>query len=848
MSEVSSEVKIKVLNIPVLEIDEEADRIVEEMIARKTKNVKSEPIHKTYTEDKVRRATLEYFKGDELATDAWIGKYALKTKNNELLEKTPDDMHRRLAKEFARVENNYPNPLSEEEIYETLKGFQEIVPQGSPMFGIGNDLVNCSLSNCQVVDSPVDSVVGITKTAQQLALLFRARMGCGLDISTLRPEGMAVNNPAKTSSGAWSFADFYSFVCRMIGSNGRRGALMVTMDVRHPDIEKFVTMKQDLTKTTGANVSVRISDDFMEAVKSDSEFTLRFPVDSENPKYKRTIQAKTLWDSIVDCATRTAEPGLLMWDNICKNLPAHEYEDFKTISTNPCSEIPLSKFDSCRLISINLKNFVTSPFKQKASFDIERFAKTVRVGMRLCDDLVDLELEKLQRFIDTADEAEEKDLFSKIYASCEKGRRTGLGTHALADVFSQLKLRYDSDEALELTEKIYSTMRDVAYRESVELAKERGAFPVFDWDKEKNNDFIKRLPSELQKDIATHGRRNISILTLAPTGTVSLVSQTSSGIEPVFRLSYKRRRKLNHAETDIQPDFVDVVGDKWVEYDIVHPCYKEYLETVKSLSDVPEFFATSDKIDWKRKVELQAIVQKYIDHAISVTNNLPKGTPSSVVSELYILGHSLGLKGITVYVDGSRDGVLITDDEKPNTGFPQNNAPKRPVELECRIHHTTIKGESWVVLVGLMDNKPYELFAGLSNLIEIPKKYEKGILVKNSRKSTNAIYDLRFGENGDEVVVKDINKVFDNPNHSSLTRMISLALRHGAGIQYAVEQLQKDKDSDLFAVSRCIARVLKSYIPENQKAAGKCPDCQGELIYSEGCVKCAQNCGFNKCG
>ena len=807
-----------------------------------------------FNEAEVREATLEYFGGDELATNVFMTKYCLRDKRGNFMEKTPDAMHRRLAKEFARMEDKFitrkSNHLTEDEIYLFLKDFKYIVPQGSPMMGIGNNYLNVSLSNCVVVDDPEDNISSIMDAGKDLANLFKRRCGVGLDISGLRPEHGVVNNAARTTTGAWSFADFYSYVCRMIGQNGRRGALMISMDVRHPDIEQFVKMKHDLTKVTGANVSVKISDNFMKAVENNESFTLQFPVDADDPDYTAEIDAAALWDTIIESATKTAEPGLLMWDNITKNLPAHSYPEFETKTTNPCGEIPLSAYDSCRLISLNLKSLVKNSFEKNAEFDFNKLKEVATVGMRLSDDLVELELEKLESIQKVADTPDEKELWGKLYRAASNGRRTGLGTHGLADALACMNLAYDSDEALVIVEKIYRTLRDSAYEESVYLAQERGAFPAFDWSLEESNEFIQRLPEKLKLLIAEHGRRNISILTNAPTGSVSLMSRTSSGLEPVYRNTYTRRRKLSHDEQHVEADHIDDLGDRWLEYAVFHQNAQEWLDwhPFEDPGPLPAFFVESDNIDPMQRVALQSVIQANIDHSISSTINLPKGTDQALVGQLYMEGWRQGLKGVTVYVEGSRSGVLVTE-TSDTTGFPQNTAPKRPLELQCNIHHTTIKGEKWVIMVGLLDNKPYEVMGGLSNLIEIPRDKAKGILVKNPRKSMNSIYDLKVGTNGDTIIIKDLVKVFDNANHSAFTRMISLGLRHGASIQYVVEQLQKDRDSDMFSFAKCVARVLKNYIPDGQTATEKtCGECGTEgLVYVEGCVTC-KNCGFAKCG
>ena len=820
-----------------------------------------------FEDTEVREATLEYFDGDELATNVFMTKYCLRDKKGNYVEKTPDDMHRRMAREFARIEDKFgpghsaapgeegprrdwclSNRLTESEIYCYIKNFNTIVPQGSPMMGIGNDYVNVSLSNCVVVDNPQDSVSSIMDAGKDLANLFKRRCGVGLDLSDLRPEGAPVNNSARTTTGAWSFADFYSYVCRMIGQNGRRGALMISMDIRHPDIEQFIKMKHDLTKVTGANVSLKITDEFMEAVEEGESFSLKFPVNSDSPEYTAEVDAQYLWDLIIESATKKAEPGLLMWDNIIKNLPAHCYPGFETKTTNPCGEIPLSAYDSCRLISLNLKNLVKNSFQKNADFDFNKLKEVAAVGMRLSDDLVELELEKLDNIRKVADSQDERELWTKLLIAAADGRRTGLGTHGLADAIARLNLAYDSPEALVVIEKIYETLRNAAYEESVYLAQERGAFPVFRWALEENNAFIKRLPDRLKKMIAKYGRRNISILTNAPTGSVSIMSQTSSGLEPVYKNSYKRKRKLSHDEQHMPADHVDNMGDRWVEYLVHHHNLREYLKQTGD-GRIPAFFVESDTIDPMQRVAVQAAIQRNIDHSISSTINLPKGSSTALVDLLYREAWKQGLKGVTVYVEGSREGVLVSATEESSAEFPQHRAPKRPMELPCNIHHTTIQGEKWVITVGLMDGKPYEVMGGLSNLIEIPRDKAEGTLIKHPRKTMNSIYDLRVGTNGGTVVIKDLVKAFDNPNHSAFTRMISLGLRHGANIQYVVEQLQKDRDSDMFSFAKCVARVLKTYIPDGQTATEKtCGECGTEgLVYVEGCVTC-KNCGFAKCG
>jgi ribonucleoside-diphosphate reductase alpha chain len=714
------------------------------------------------------------------------------------------------------------------------------------MMGIGNDHINISLSNCVVVESPSDTISSIMNTGRDLANLFKRRCGVGLDLSELRPEGAKVTNSAGSTSGAWSFADFYSNICRMIGQNGRRGALMLTMDIRHPDIEKFVTMKNDLTKVTGANISIKISDSFMLAVDNDNEFTLQFPVNTPTPNFTKTIKARELWEKIVNSATTTAEPGLLMWDNITKALPAECYAEdgFQTICTNPCAEIPLSAYDSCRLISINLKHMVDQPFTKDAKFNFAKLKEVSRAAMRLSDDLVDLEIEKLENILNITDTDDEKAMWEKLLITCKKGRRTGLGTHGLADVLSRLTLPYDADSAILITEKIYKTLKYSAYKESIELASERGAFPVFDSSKEHNHPYLNELPDDLLRDMKVVGRRNISILTNAPTGSVSILSQTSSGLEPVFRNSYVRRIKVESNE-DVSIDFVDELGDKWHEFEVFHRNVQEWRDLNKGES-IPHFFIESDQIKWQKRIEIQANIQRHIDHAISSTINLPKDTTSHTVSKIYLESWKKGLKGVTVYVDGSRSGVLVTNKEKKL--FPQTSAPKRPDVLDCDIHYTKVRGEKWVILIGLLDKKPYEVFGGKASLVEIPTKYTKGKLVKKVYKTKISKYNLHFGYDGDEIIIKDVVKAFNNPNNLAFARMISLGLRHGTKVKFMVEQLQKDKDCDMFSFSKCIARILKSYIANGEVPSDKaCDECHNDtLIYQDGCVSCS-NCGYSKC-
>lgn len=628
-----------------------------------------------------------------------------------------------------------------------------------------------------------------------------------------------------------------------IHNSGRRGAGMISMDVRHPDIEKFVTMKSDLTKVTGANVSVKLRDDFMRAVQKDEEFVLRFPCEGPEIKFSRIVKARDIWNLIVESATKTAEPGILMWDNILNYLPAQSYKEFSTITVNPCSEISLSAFDSCRLISINLKNFVVNKFSKNAYFDFAKMKKVVSAAMRLSDDLVELEIEKLDSIINSCDEKSEKELWSKLKNSGFRGRRTGLGTHGFADVLACMCIKYDSDEAFGLTEKIYDTLRNEAYRESIELAKERGPFEVFNWETEKDNLFINNLPDNIKENLEKYGRRNISILTNAPTGSVSIVSQTSSGIEPVYKNTHIRRKRINHNDEVSKVDFVDDTGDKWQEFKVYHKNVKDYLELNKD-SEIPDFFVESDSVDWKKRIKIQSIMQSKIDHSISSTINLPENTSYEIVANIYMEAWKAGLKGVTVYVDGSRSGVLVSN--KKESSFEYRDAAIRPEVVECDINNVVVKGEKWTILVGLYDGKPYEVFGGLSKMIEIPKKFKTGQLIKVHKSKHKRRYDLKFGEDG---LIKDVTSVFDNPDYQVLTRMVSLALRHGAKPSFLVEQLQKDPDNNLTSFSRVLSRVLKKYIADGTSVTSDrvCTSCESEsLIYQDGCVLCTA-CGWSKC-
>ena len=813
-----------------------------------------------------REKTLAYFNGDEIATAVWLGKYALRDSDGVLLEETPTDMHRRLAKEFARIEAKYPNPMGEDEIFELLDGFKYVVPQGSPMSGIGNDYKIQSLSNCFVIPSPLDSYAGILHTDQQQVQIMKRRGGVGFDVSNIRPRGLLTANAAGSTDGISIFLERFSNSCREVAQSGRRGALMLTIDCRHPEIETFIAIKKDLTKVTGANISIRVSDSFMKAVESDSEFTLQWPVESDSPTVIRTVKAKDIWQQMMEAAHGMAEPGILFWDTVIENSPADCYSEngFKSTSTNPCAELVLSAYDSCRLIALNVFSYVKNPFSDAANFDFELWAKHVIKAQRLMDDLVDLELEKVDEIIEKikADPEPgeikqiELDLWTKIREVAQAGRRTGLGVTAVGDAIAALGMRYGSPESIEFVDGLYQALAMYANESSVIMGEERGAFPV--WYENPTayygNAYMERLieasdyvDPTIEERLWKTGRRNIALLTTAPTGSLSCLTQTTSGIEPVFRVSYTRRKKINPLDTDARVDFVDGVGDKWQEFEIYHHKYKQWMETPNAIPD-PYAEATSDKVDWVSGVKLQGAAQKWVDHAISKTCNLPADTTVETVSDVYLAAWKEGCKGFTVYRDGCRSGVLVTEEpEAAAPNFASHTAPKRPESLPCRVHRATIKGESWTILVGLLDGRPYEVFGGLSTHIEIPKRYVDGVLIKLPRKTGKSVYDLVLGEGDDALKVKNVAKQFENPDFAYATRLISLALRHGADIQFVVEQLQKEKESDMFSFSKCLARVLKEYVVDGTVSSHSCTQCGSEgLVYQEGCLTCTA-CGWSKC-
>lgn len=830
------------------------------------------------TQLEVVNASIEYFDGDELAAGVFATKYSLPTLDGNLLELTPADMHARLAKEFARIESKYDDGMSYEEVYELLSNWS-VIPQGSPLSGIGNTNQVQSLSNCFVISPPEDSYGGILFTDQEQVQIMKRRGGVGFDISNIRPKGLPTSNAARTTDGIGIFMDRFSNSCREVAQGGRRGALMLTVDCRHPEIMTFIDIKRDRKRVTGANISIKFTDEFMRAVEDDSEFTLRWPVNAtpEYAEYTCVVRAKEVWNKFVEAAHDCAEPGALFWDRVRERSPADCYADvgYGTISTNPCAEIPLSPYDSCRLMVVNLFKFVKNPYGEGSEFDFENFTQTTMKAQRLMDDLIDLESEAVDRILQKISEDSEGDdvkkieidLWNKIKQATLGGRRTGLGITALGDTLAALGIQYGSPESVAMTEAIYKALASAAYTSSVQLAKQRGAFPVYDSSKEEGHQFLHQiwesLSLETQEMWNKYGRRNIAILTTAPVGSISCLTQTTSGIEPAFMLHYKRRKKIVESASEERVDFVDDLGDRWQEFDVYHHGFKQWMDTAltEEHSDLeadelikmsPYYGATANEIDWIKSVEIQAVAQKWVCHGISKTCNLPSDVSTDMVSKVYMEAWRQGCKGFTVYRDGSRSGVLVsTDEAKEESEFKIHNAPRRPEELGCDIHQVTIKGEQWTILVGLFEDRPYEIMGGLSKFVEIPKKHKEGLLIKKSRKTVPSVYDLKVGENGSEFTIKDVVSAFENPNHSSFTRILSLSLRHGAPIHYIVEQLQKgDKDMDLFSFSKVIGRVLKKYIQDGTRPGGSndCPECNApdSLQYTEGCVICT-SCGHGKC-
>lgn len=839
--------------------------------------------HKTYTHQEAYDSSLAYFKGDDLAAQVWVNKYALKDSDGNLYELNPDDMHKRIASEIHRVEKRYPNPMSEKQVYDLIKNFTYIVPQGSPMAGIGNPFQVGSLSNCFVIGSEGDSYGGIFRSDQEQVQLMKRRGGVGHDLSNIRPKGSPVKNSALTSTGLVPFMERFSNSTREVAQDGRRGALMLSVSINHPDASDFIDAKMEQGKVTGANVSVRIDDGFMNAVEANTDYEHKYPIHSNRPNYTKIAPAKDLWQKIVHNAWKSAEPGILFWDTIIRESVPDSYADqgFKTVSTNPCGEIPLCPYDSCRLLAINLFSYVEQPFTEQARFDFAKFKTHIGAAQRIMDDIIDLELEKVDAILrkiasdpeDDSIKRVERELWEQIKEKAEQGRRTGIGITAEGDMLAALGLRYGSDVANDFSVEVHKTLALAAYRASVETAKERGAFPIFDLEKEKENPFINRLKSadpELYFEMSEHGRRNIALLTIAPTGTTSLMTQTTSGIEPVFLPYYKRRRKVNPNDSNARVDFVDEVGDSWEEYAVFHHRFSQWMEVngynpdknyssedlQAMVAESPYYRATSNDVDWLSKVRLQGAVQKWVDHSISVTINLPNDVSEALVGELYLEAWKVGCKGITVYRDGSRTGVLVADtpETEEETEALSPFPTTRPKVLEADVVRFQNNKEKWIAFIGLVDGQPYEIFTGLGDDedgILLPRWVEGGLIIKNKDEDGKTRYDFQFkNKRGYKTTIEGLSHMFE-PAYWNYAKLISGTLRHGMAIESVVDlvnSLQLD-DQNINTWKNGVARALKRYVANGATAKNQeCDNCQSKnLIYQEGCLSC-QDCGSSKCG
>ncbi len=843
---------------------------------------------KTYTFDEAFKASLDYFTGDELAAKVWVNKYALKDAFGNIYEKSPMDMHHRLASEIARIESKYPNPLSEPELFDLFDHFRYIVPQGSPMTGIGNDYQIASLSNCFVIglDGEADSYGAIIRIDEEQVQLMKRRGGVGHDLSHIRPKGSPVKNSALTSTGLVPFMERYSNSTREVAQDGRRGALMLSVSIKHPDSEAFIDAKMTEGKVTGANVSVKIDDEFMNAAINGGSYTQQYPIDSDKPWYSKEIDASALWKKIIHNAWKSAEPGVLFWDTILKESVPDCYADlgFRTVSTNPCGEIPLCPYDSCRLLAINLYSYVVNPFTPDAYFDFDLFKKHVVLAQRIMDDIIDLESEKIEMILAKIDsdpeslevKQAERHLWEKIQRKTLQGRRTGVGITAEGDMLAALGLRYGTEEATAFAEEVQKTLALSAYRSSVIMAKERGAFEVFDAKREANNPFINRLREAdpaLYEDMVKYGRRNIACLTIAPTGTTSLMTQTTSGIEPVFLPVYKRRRKVNPNDSEARVDFVDETGDAFEEYIVFHHKFVTWMQangysTIKKYSQEevddlvaksPYYKATSNDVDWLQKVRMQGRIQKWVDHSISVTINLPNNVTEELVDSLYVEAWRCGCKGCTVYRDGSRAGVLLATDKKKkkddcNCMQPPIIVSTRPRELEADVVKFQNNREKWIAFVGLLNGRPYEIFTGLADDDEgimLPKNVSKGSIIKSYDEDGKKHYDFQFkNKRGYKMTIEGLDGKF-NPEYWNYAKLISGVLRYGMPIDQVIKLVQgmELNSESINTWKNGVERALKKYLPNGMEAKGqKCPNCGLEsLIYQEGCLICT-NCGASKCG
>ena len=846
---------------------------------------KADAVLTAYPYEEVLKASIAYFQGDELAANVWINKYALKDSLGNIYELSPDDMHRRIARELARVELNYPNPVAEEQLYELLRDFRYVVPQGSPMAGIGNTMQISSLSNCFVIGNDSDSYGGIVKADEEQVQLMKRRGGVGQDLTHIRPKGTPVMNSALTSTGIVPFMERFSNSTREVAQDGRRGALMLTVSVKHPDAEDFIDAKLERGKVTGANVSVRITDEFMRKAIKGEPFRQQFPVDAKTPRFEKEIDAAKLWEKIIYNAWKSAEPGVLFWDTVIRESVPDCYADkgYRTISTNPCGEIPLSPYDSCRLVAINLYSYVEQPFTAAAWFNFDKFSQHVQLAQRIMDDIIDLELEKIDAILEKIvndpenDEikATERRLWEKVRKACINGRRTGLGITAEGDMLAALGLRYGSDEALDFSVDVHRTLATSAYRSSVTMARERGAFPIYDSAREEKNPFVQRLRSAdpaLYEEMVAHGRRNIALLTIAPTGTTSLMTQTTSGIEPAFLISYLRRRKVNPNDKDARITFVDEVGDSWEEYNVFHHKFMTWLQangydvnkvTKMSAAELrplieksPYFRATANDVDWVQKVKMQGAIQKWVDHSISVTVNVPEDTSVEMVKKIYETAWEVGCKGCTIYRDGSRSGVLVSESskgDKAETGFRETMPPKRPEKLEAKVVRLKNAEEDWIAVIGLYDEHPYEIFTGRAvDTFLLPDYVTSGWVIKAKDEEGRNLYNFQFlDKDGYRVTIEGLSRSF-NKEYWNYAKLISGVLRHGMPIVQVVDLVEglNAEDDYINTWKNGIVRALKQFVPDGAKASNsECPSCHDHdgLIYKEGCLIC-KSCGYSHCG
>lgn len=851
-----------------------------------TLKISEQTIEKTYTYEEALATATDYFKGDTLAASVWVNKYALKDSFGKIYEKSPDDMHRRIAKELARIEAKYANSITESEIYDLLADFKYIIPQGSPMAGIGNHFQVSSLSNCFVIGTGADSYGGIIRTDEEQVQLMKRRGGVGHDLSHIRPKGSPVMNSALTSTGIVPFMERYSNSTREVAQDGRRGALMLSVSSKHPDAEDFIDAKLEQGKVTGANVSVRIDDKFMRAVISGKKYVQQYPIDSKNPTFTKEVDASKIWDKIIYNAWKSAEPGVLFWDTIIRESVADCYADlgYKTVSTNPCGEIPLCPYDSCRLLAINLYSYVKNPFTPQSSFDFELFSKHVQIAQRLMDDIIDLEIEKIDGILakverdpeDSILKSVEKNLWEKVKSTCINGRRTGVGITAEGDMLAALGLRYGSEEGTSKSVEVHKTLAINAYRSSVHLARDRGSFPVFDAEREQNNPFIQRLreadPS-LYEEMLVHGRRNIALLTIAPTGTTSLMAQTTSGIEPVFMISYTRRRKVNPNDPEVEVNFIDEVGDHWEEFHVFHHKFLDWLqvngydvakvkklpaeELDKIIATSPYFKGTANDVDWVQKVKMQGAIQKWVDHSISVTVNVPEDTSVDMVRQIYLTAWEEGCKGCTIYRDGSRSGVLISDkkdssSEHLTSSFPETSSPKRPVILDAKVVRFMNNNEPWMAVIGLLHNRPYEIFTGAAvDIFKFPDYVTQGWVIKAKDDKGQSRYDFQFTDkDGYKITIEGLSRSF-NKEFWNYAKLISGVLRHGMPLLNVVDLISGLTVEQAYINNwkNGVIRSLKAFIPDGTIASeAECPECADHngLIFKEGCLIC-KSCGFSEC-